>query len=169
MCQLCCWFTFYCLPRTFSNCLEAFLVVNSLALWPGLLVKQRVCSTLSDCKGNRGLSLLLAAVSVVFRPTALAFFVPLGGLPFHLLCLFTVDCQRCQFCCFYGYFPLAGSHTIQNIGSSVLQQKTDSCIYIGCCDVWGEHINTILTDEQESLSCFNPETQGDSYWLRWCQ
>ncbi|CAD7700764.1 unnamed protein product, partial [Ostreobium quekettii] len=60
-CQLLCWFNIYCLPRTFSNCLEALLVVWSLVLWPGLLIKQAAHTEPSGCSGAWTPSLLLAA------------------------------------------------------------------------------------------------------------
>ncbi|KAI5067112.1 hypothetical protein GOP47_0017640 [Adiantum capillus-veneris] len=67
-CQLCNWFNFFCMVRTFSNCLETVLTLAALYHW---VVGER--SLKSNCFSlftARQLALFLAALACVIRPTS---------------------------------------------------------------------------------------------------
>lgn len=67
-CQMINWFTFFCMVRPFSNCLEAVLTVAALYYWPN--GKINPVNTSSCPLTSRQLALFLAAVACAIRPTS---------------------------------------------------------------------------------------------------
>ncbi|CAH8462188.1 unnamed protein product [Dicrocoelium dendriticum] len=88
--QLFNWFTFFCAPRTLSNCLEWCLVVVGLANYPWTVV----CGTHTFRSVERGYLrfIVLAIGCVVLRPTAAAIWAPLCLL--HLYQVFAANRQQ---------------------------------------------------------------------------
>lgn len=71
------WFHFYCSTRTLGNTMETFLSTVALYYWPLTLPEQLALSV--DMRKFR-LSLVLATLSIVVRPTAALNWVVLGGI-----------------------------------------------------------------------------------------
>ena len=79
LCYLCNWFLCYTLPRTYSNSLEACITILALAHWPWpTLPSSKGGSPPPSSSASRRWSLLLAAVAVAVRPTALITWLVLG-------------------------------------------------------------------------------------------
>ncbi|MCO5564107.1 hypothetical protein L7F22_017763 [Adiantum nelumboides] len=75
-CQLCNWFTFFCMVRTFSNCLETVLTLAALYYW---VVGERFPKF--KCFSSftaRQVALFLAALACVIRPTGALVWVYVG-------------------------------------------------------------------------------------------
>jgi len=72
---VCSWFHFFAITRTLANSLETVLTVVALAYWPW------TANNKVDY-GGLCISLCVAAVSTVVRPTSLLMWLPLG---IHLL------------------------------------------------------------------------------------
>ncbi|MCO5591543.1 hypothetical protein L7F22_045529 [Adiantum nelumboides] len=75
-CQLCNWFTFFCMVRTFSNCLETVLTLAALYYWVvgERLPKFKCFSSFTA----RQVALFLAALACVIRPTGALVWVYVG-------------------------------------------------------------------------------------------
>ncbi|CAI5733683.1 unnamed protein product [Hyaloperonospora brassicae] len=87
-CQLFSWFTFYVMVRPFSNCVETVCTTAALALWPWKFLEDgaasKKCSDANPVKrSHRALSLMLAALGVLFRPTSVVIWLYPGVM--HLL------------------------------------------------------------------------------------
>lgn len=73
-CQLLNWFNFFCMPRTFSNCMETVLTTIALYYWwPSSATRSRVGFLTS-----RQLGILSAGLSCVMRPTSLIIWLYVG-------------------------------------------------------------------------------------------
>lgn len=68
----CNWFLFYCLPRTYSNCLETTLLLAAFLCWPR--VEQLAATSRAAVA-----SLALAALACLVRPTAAVYVAPLAA------------------------------------------------------------------------------------------
>ena len=79
LCYLSNWFLCYTLPRTYSNSLETCLTVIALAYWPWPALPSPKSLPPSPHSASRRVSLLLAAVAVAVRPTALITWLVIGG------------------------------------------------------------------------------------------
>ncbi|XP_010453614.1 PREDICTED: GPI mannosyltransferase 3 isoform X1 [Camelina sativa] len=77
-CQMANWFIFFCLNRTFSNCLETVLTIMGLYYWPCI----RNHST--DYPVNRKWGLVIAALACAIRPTSAVIWLYVGMLELFL-------------------------------------------------------------------------------------
>ncbi|KAG0064799.1 glycosylphosphatidylinositol anchor biosynthesis [Linnemannia elongata] len=67
------WWNFFCSTRTLANSLEASLTIVALYYWPFM------GSSSAKSKGNLKLSLFIASLTCIFRPTAAILWLFLGG------------------------------------------------------------------------------------------
>ncbi|PRP74835.1 hypothetical protein PROFUN_09535 [Planoprotostelium fungivorum] len=72
------WFVFYCMVRTFSNSLETVLTTVALSYWNWFPHIDSRSTSSSAGSTNMSLSLSLAALSVLIRPTSLILWVVLA-------------------------------------------------------------------------------------------
>ncbi|KAL0585678.1 hypothetical protein ABG067_004602 [Albugo candida] len=83
-CHLSCWFTFYTLVRTYSNCMETLFTMMALSYWPWNFLmeehKKDDDSVLANAnwESDRFKALCYAAIGVLFRPTNAVLWVFLG-------------------------------------------------------------------------------------------
>eukprot|EP00250_Pteridium_aquilinum_P023112 c26218_g1_i1 orf=91-1770(+) len=83
-CQLCNWFTFFCMVRTFSNCLETVLTLAALYYW---VIGRKSLNSRCFCVFTaRQVALFLAALACVVRPTSALVWIYVG-----LIDLFKTD------------------------------------------------------------------------------
>ncbi|KAK3818018.1 MAG: Alg9-like mannosyltransferase family-domain-containing protein [Linnemannia elongata] len=75
------WWNFFCSTRTLANSMEASLTIVAIYYWPF------IGSPSGKAKGNLKLSLFIASLTCIFRPTAAILWLFLGGwLIFGLVC-----------------------------------------------------------------------------------
>ncbi|KAF8083239.1 hypothetical protein N665_0787s0021 [Sinapis alba] len=74
-CQLANWFMFFCMNRTFSNCLETVLTIMGLYYWPCIR---------KDYSVNRRWGLFIAALACAIRPTSAIIWLYVGMLELFL-------------------------------------------------------------------------------------
>ncbi|KAH7387741.1 hypothetical protein KP509_16G038800 [Ceratopteris richardii] len=75
-CQLCNWFTFFCMVRTLSNCLETVLTVASLYYWA---IGEKIPKSKHFCLLTaRQWALFLAALACIMRPTSAVIWIYIG-------------------------------------------------------------------------------------------
>ncbi|KAJ4912058.1 Alg9-like mannosyltransferase family [Raphanus sativus] len=77
-CQLANWFMFFCMNRTFSNCLETVLTIMGLYYWPCIRDSSK------DHPVNRKLGLVIAALACAVRPTSAIIWLYVGTLELFL-------------------------------------------------------------------------------------
>ncbi|KAL1205964.1 Mannosyltransferase APTG1 [Cardamine amara subsp. amara] len=77
-CQLANWFMFFCLNRTFSNCLETVLTIMGLYHWPCIRDSSK------DYPANRKWGLVIAALACAIRPTSAIIWLYVGTLELFL-------------------------------------------------------------------------------------
>ncbi|CAA7031370.1 unnamed protein product [Microthlaspi erraticum] len=77
-CEMANWFTFFCLNRTFSNCLETVLTIISLYYWPCIRDSSK------DYPVNRKWGLVIAALACAIRPTSAIIWLYVGMLELFL-------------------------------------------------------------------------------------
>ncbi|GMH43330.1 hypothetical protein BSKO_11252 [Bryopsis sp. KO-2023] len=80
LCQLACWFNFYCSVRTFSNSMEACLTIVAFYHWPSLTSKYDGTSNAPRSDWGRPLAIFVAGCCVVMRPTSAMLWIPIGLL-----------------------------------------------------------------------------------------
>ncbi|KAG7609223.1 GPI mannosyltransferase [Arabidopsis suecica] len=77
-CQMANWFIFFCLNRTFSNCLETVLTIMGLYYWPCIR------DSSIDYPVNRKWGLVIAALACAIRPTSAVIWLYVGMLELFL-------------------------------------------------------------------------------------
>ncbi|KAG2245301.1 hypothetical protein Bca52824_092840 [Brassica carinata] len=77
-CQLANWFMFFCMNRTFSNCLETVLTIMGLYYWPCIRDSSK------DHPVNRKWGLVIAALACALRPTSAIIWLYVGTLELFL-------------------------------------------------------------------------------------
>ncbi|CAG7891656.1 unnamed protein product [Brassica rapa] len=77
-CQLANWFMFFCMNRTFSNCLETVLTIMGLYYWPCIRDPSK------DYPVNRKWGLVIAALACAIRPTSAIIWLYVGTLELFL-------------------------------------------------------------------------------------
>lgn len=77
-CQLANWFLFFCMNRTFSNCLETVLTIMGLYYWPCIRDPSK------DHPVNRKWGLVIAALACAIRPTSAIIWLYVGTLELFL-------------------------------------------------------------------------------------
>ncbi|XP_024011165.1 GPI mannosyltransferase 3 isoform X2 [Eutrema salsugineum] len=77
-CQMANWFMFFCLNRTFSNCLETVLTIMGLYYWPSIRDASK------DYPVNRKWGLVIAALACAIRPTSAIIWLFVGMLELFL-------------------------------------------------------------------------------------
>ncbi|CAH2072731.1 unnamed protein product [Thlaspi arvense] len=77
-CQMTNWFMFFCLNRTFSNCLETVLTIMGLYYWPCIRDPSK------DYPVNRKWGLVIAALACAIRPTSAIIWLFVGMLELFL-------------------------------------------------------------------------------------
>ena len=70
MLTLCNWFFFYCLPRTYANCLETTLILAAFVCWPASDALARTAFVALP-------AIALVACACLVRPTAVVYVAPL--------------------------------------------------------------------------------------------
>ncbi|KAJ7154461.1 hypothetical protein O6H91_03G044600 [Diphasiastrum complanatum] len=70
------WFTFFCMVRTFSNCLETVLTTVALYYWP--TCKNSKLKPRSDSLASHRLALLVAGLACAIRPTSAIIWLYVG-------------------------------------------------------------------------------------------
>jgi len=78
LCQLANWFTFYCIVRTFSNSLETVLTTMALFYWDWPGWNSKPVKNLQHTHSTRSISLFLAIISFLIRPTSAVLWLFLG-------------------------------------------------------------------------------------------
>ncbi|KAH8933006.1 hypothetical protein BDL97_18G009300 [Sphagnum fallax] len=77
-CQMFNWFTFFCIVRTFSNCLETVLTTMALFYWWPVQSPSTDHHHTGSIFTSRQLGLLLAGVACIIRPTSAIIWVYVG-------------------------------------------------------------------------------------------
>ncbi|CAF2136068.1 unnamed protein product [Brassica napus] len=77
-CQLANWFMFFCMNRTFSNCLETVLTIMGIYYWPCIRDPSK------DYPVNRKWGLVIAALACAIRPTSAIIWLYVGTLELFL-------------------------------------------------------------------------------------
>ncbi|KFK25717.1 hypothetical protein AALP_AA8G150500 [Arabis alpina] len=77
-CQMANWFLFFCLNRTFSNCLETVLTIMGLYYWPCIRDSSKAYPV------NRKWGLFIAALACAIRPTSAIIWLYVGMLELFL-------------------------------------------------------------------------------------
>ncbi|CAN8299895.1 unnamed protein product [Cochlearia groenlandica] len=77
-CQMANWFMFFCMNRTFSNCLETVLTIMGLYYWPCIRDNSK------DYPVNRKWGLVIAALACAIRPTSAIIWLYVGILELFL-------------------------------------------------------------------------------------
>ncbi|XP_018512366.1 GPI mannosyltransferase 3 isoform X1 [Brassica rapa] len=77
-CQLANWFLFFCMNRTFSNCLETVLTIMGLYYWPCIRDPSK------DHPVNRKWGFVIAALACAIRPTSAIIWLYVGTLELFL-------------------------------------------------------------------------------------
>uniref|UniRef100_A0A1J3EZU7 Mannosyltransferase n=2 Tax=Noccaea caerulescens TaxID=107243 RepID=A0A1J3EZU7_NOCCA len=77
-CEMANWFIFFCLNRTFANCLETVLTIISLYYWPCIRESSK------DYPVNRKWGLVIAALACAIRPTSAIIWLYVGMLELFL-------------------------------------------------------------------------------------
>lgn len=96
LCSLTSWFAFYCMPRTLANSLETALMCASLSCW--------LCSSKPRSVRQSWISLSIAALAVLVRPTSAVVFLVVFGV--HLVT--TADKDTFVFRCVLPISVIAG-------------------------------------------------------------
>ncbi|KAF2564438.1 hypothetical protein F2Q70_00014324, partial [Brassica cretica] len=77
-CQMANWFTFFCMNRTFSNCLETVLTIMGIYYWPCIRDPSKAHPV------NRKWGLVIAALACAVRPTSAIIWLYVGTLELFL-------------------------------------------------------------------------------------
>ncbi|WZZ30672.1 hypothetical protein YC2023_014073 [Brassica napus] len=77
-CQMANWFMFFCMNRTFSNCLETVLTIMGLYYWPCIRDPSKAHPV------NRKWGLVIAALACAVRPTSAIIWLYVGTLELFL-------------------------------------------------------------------------------------
>ena len=84
LCSVTSWFNFFCITRTFSNCVETVLTVVALFYWPLAPPASSASGSASsrtainNNKTSLPLALFVAALAVMMRPTSVLVWIPIG-------------------------------------------------------------------------------------------
>ena len=86
------WFVAYCSVRTYSNSVEAALSTIALALWEWP-------NPVSPVRSPRWISVVMAALAILMRPTAALSWFPVGVATFWCVPDVLVSIYSCSRCC----------------------------------------------------------------------